>query len=51
MKDREYASELDLILEEEDEIALRTRLHLLEDRGSQKTEVLSEKVLGMLKDT
>ncbi len=49
--DKKRIHEVNMLLEKEDEIALRTRLHLLEDRESQKTERLMEKVLGMLGET
>lgn len=37
--------EIDVLLKEEDEIALNTRLHILDDRKSRETETLEKKVM------
>lgn len=44
-------TEIETLLEEDDEIALRTRLRLLNDRGSRETERLKEKTLVTLRGT
>ncbi|NIQ05888.1 MAG: terpene cyclase/mutase family protein [Candidatus Korarchaeota archaeon] len=44
-------NEIELLLEEDDGIALRTRIHLLNDTSSKETERLEEKVMDLFEST